>query len=132
MWSPGVNRGERALVQDKAMEQEASVHVAAHDLAGGVDPKRIRAKGARKIDQGKRAFVQKEAVVPGGFEATHDLSSGVDVDGLSISGARRVDRGEDAVVQEKTCSVGSAGLTSTAQAIATSLLAYAGVGGVVV
>jgi hypothetical protein len=34
--------------------------------------------------------------------------------------------------RRKPCSVGYAGLTSTAQAIATSLLAYAGVGGVVV
>src|SRR4029453_10979360 len=83
------------------MEQGASVQVTAHDLAGGVDPKRVRSVGARKIDSGERAFVQKEAVVSGRFEATHDPPSGVDVDGLSISGARGVDRGESTLVQDK-------------------------------
>lgn len=65
-------------------------------------------------------------------EPARDLAAIIDLEGRGERGARDVDRGEDAVVQEKTCSVGSAGLTSTAQAIATSLLAYAGVGGVVV
>src|SRR5678816_975583 len=83
------------------MEREASVHVTAHNLAGCVGTKRIRAECARKIDHDERAFVQKKAVVPGGFEATHDPPSGVDVDGLRISGARRVDGGEGALVQQK-------------------------------
>jgi hypothetical protein len=69
---------------------------------------------------------------PGICEPAHELAAIIDPEGPCQRGARDVDCGEDAVVQEKTCSIGSAGLTSTAQAIATSLLAYAGVGGVVV
>ena len=59
-------------------------NVTAHDLAGSIDPKRVGSgRGTRKIDQGERAFVQKEAVVlPGEFEVTHNPAGRVDPNSL--------------------------------------------------
>jgi hypothetical protein len=116
------------------MERAPGIREPAHELAAIIDPIGVGAYGARGVDRGEAALVREKAMLRAtdiGIEA-RDLAAIIDPEGPCQRGARDVDCGEDAVVQEKTCSVGSAGLTSTAQAIATSLLAYAGVGGVVV
>ena len=83
----GVDRGERALVQQKTVLREPII-VTAHDLAGSIDSERVGGVVARKIDQGESALVQKEAVVLArGFEVAHDLPGRIDPDGLGEYGA---------------------------------------------
>ena len=74
------------------MEQGASVQVTAHDLAGGLDPKRIRGQAARKIDQGERAVVQQKTMAgpPGIYVTAHDLAPSVDPVGWCMRCARDV------------------------------------------
>src|SRR5258708_9228424 len=77
-----VDRGERALAQQKAM-QAGGVRIVPHDVAFGVDPKRLGEGSAGDVDGGERTIAQKKTMEAFGVTVLpHDVAFGVDPKGL--------------------------------------------------
>ena len=97
-----INRGEDALIQQKAMISPVGIFERTHDLAHPINPPGLGECGAEVVDRGEEALIQQIAMEsgPGIKKRTHDLATVIDPICSGPRGTEVIDRDECAPVQQ--------------------------------